>query len=121
MSDLMGHADFAALPCTLSISTEDGSGGQRGLVTDVLEPLLASATAGSVTIYACGPTPMMRACGELAKSHQDRCFVSLENNMACGFGVCLGCAVPKSSGGFSLVCHSGPVFESSEVDWEGLP
>jgi dihydroorotate dehydrogenase electron transfer subunit len=47
--------------------------------------------------------------------------VSLENQMACGFGVCLGCAVPRAAGGFALVCHDGPVFEAPAVAWAGLP
>ncbi|MBK7947948.1 MAG: hypothetical protein IPK00_04240 [Deltaproteobacteria bacterium] len=41
--------------------------------------------------------------------------------MACGFGVCLGCAAPRSHGGFALVCRQGPVFEAGEIDWAGLP
>jgi len=64
---------------------------------------------------------MMRACAELAAAAGVRCLVSLENNMACGFGVCLGCAVPLSEGGFALVCKRGPVLEAGEVAWEGLP
>ena len=49
------------------------------------------------------------------------CLVSLENPMACGFGVCLGCAAPRAEGGFSLVCKAGPVFDAREIAWEGLP
>jgi dihydroorotate dehydrogenase electron transfer subunit len=73
------------------------------------------------TVYAVGPTPMMRACAELAAAVGARCLVSLENPMACGFGVCLGCAAPRSGGGFSLVCRAGPVFAAQEIDWAGLP
>jgi dihydroorotate dehydrogenase electron transfer subunit len=47
--------------------------------------------------------------------------VSLENNMACGFGVCLGCAVPLAEGGFSLVCSDGPVFDAADIQWSQLP
>jgi len=57
----------------------------------------------------------------LAAEATVECFVSLENHMACGFGVCLGCAVPTSTGQFSLVCKDGPVFAASDVDWAGLP
>jgi dihydroorotate dehydrogenase electron transfer subunit len=64
---------------------------------------------------------MMRACAELAGARGARCYVSLENPMACGFGVCLGCAAPRRSGGFALVCRTGPVFAAQEIDWAGLP
>ena len=76
---------------------------------------------GIETGYACGPTPMMARCAEIAAGHAVRCFVSLENNMACGFGVCLGCAAPRSSQGYALVCREGPVFEADGIDWAGLP
>ena len=72
-------------------------------------------------VYSCGPTAMMRRCAELAADAGVRCLVSLENNMACGFGVCLGCAAPLSAGGYALVCCDGPVFEASAVRWDGLP
>lgn len=122
VADLMGHDDFAKLDVELEITTEDGSRGRHGLVTDALAPLLEAVTdPARTTLYSCGPTPMMRACAELAKPRGVRCLVSLENNMACGFGVCLGCAVPKREGGFALVCSSGPVFEAGEVRWEELP
>jgi dihydroorotate dehydrogenase electron transfer subunit len=117
-SDLMGHADFAALPLELEVATEDGSAGERGLVTELLERRL---TDPDVTVYACGPTPMMRRAAELATARGARCLVSLENHMACGFGVCLGCAVPRRDGGYALVCREGPVLEATAVDWAGVP
>lgn len=117
--DLMGVADFEALDLELSVATEDGSRGTRGLVTCLLEPVL-DAHPGAV-VYACGPTPMMRACAELAERRGRPCQVSLENTMACGFGVCLGCAIPLVEGGYALLCRRGPVFESSRVAWAGLP
>ena len=64
---------------------------------------------------------MMRRCAEIAAASDTRCVVSLENNMACGFGVCLGCAAPRPAGDYALVCRDGPVFEASEIAWEGLP
>lgn len=118
-ADLLGWSDFAALGCALVGATEDGSAGVQGLVTRPLEDCLREA--GRATVYAVGPTPMMRACAELAARHGARCVVSLENPMACGFGVCLGCAAPRSAGGFALVCRSGPVFDAREIDWAGLP
>jgi dihydroorotate dehydrogenase electron transfer subunit len=64
---------------------------------------------------------MMRRCAEIAGAHARPCCVSLENNMACGFGVCLGCAAPLRAGGFALVCRDGPMFDAAAMDWEGLP
>ena len=113
--DLMGEADFAALGVTLEVATEDGSRGRRGLVTALLESALA-ATSDAV-VYACGPTPMMRATAALADAAGRACWVSLENPMACGFGVCLGCAAPLREGGFALVCRDGPVLRAERVAW----
>jgi dihydroorotate dehydrogenase electron transfer subunit len=88
-------------------------------VTDLLEAALAEA--GPLRVYACGPTPMMRRCADLASARGAPACASLENHMACGFGVCLGCAVPVRGGGFALVCRDGPVFATGDVVWEGLP
>jgi dihydroorotate dehydrogenase electron transfer subunit len=118
-ADLMGLEDFSDLDVTLTVATEDGSRGAHGLVTAPLERLLAEDA--EAVVYACGPTPMMRACADLASGAGARCLVSLENNMACGYGVCLGCAVPRADGGFTLVCRDGPVYEAEEIAWEGLP
>ncbi len=121
--DLMGVADFEALPVEIGIATEDGSLGARGLVTALLERELASRAGdpAPLHVYACGPTPMMRRCAELCAERGVACSVSLENPMACGFGVCLGCAAPLAGGGFALVCRDGPVFDAARVDWAGLP
>ena len=117
-ADLLGRADFDSLGAALEIATEDGSAGHRGRVTDLLEAQLAGRHAARV--YACGPTPMMRAASELAARAGRPCLVSLENPMACGFGVCLGCAAPLRGGGVGLVCRDGPVFDAAEIDWRNL-
>ena len=118
-AELLGRADFEALERPLTLTTEDGSAGVEGRVTDALGPLL---DAGGVDcVYACGPTPMMYACWKQAERAGVACWVSLENNMACGFGVCLGCAAPLAAGGFALVCRDGPIFDAAQVDWKGLP
>ncbi len=117
-ADLMGRSDFEALGARVEVTTEDGSLGERGLVTAALERRLAGER--DAVVYACGPTPMMRASAALAERSGRPCFVSLENPMACGFGVCLGCAAPKRGGGFALVCRDGPVLDARVVDWERL-
>lgn len=116
--DLAIARDFAALPLRLRIATEDGSRGHAGLVTQLLAEELA--TSDPVLVYACGPTPMMRRAAEMAAAARQGCLVSLESPMACGVGVCLGCAVPLRAGGLGLVCRDGPVFEAARVDWEKL-
>ncbi len=120
-ADLMGRADFESLDGDLQVATDDGSEGSEGFVTDLLERELAAE--GAARVYACGPTPMMRRAAEIAEAAGLPCMVSLENRMACGFGVCLGCAVPRSESdeGYHLVCRDGPVFESGDLSWEGLP
>jgi dihydroorotate dehydrogenase electron transfer subunit len=123
--DLMGRDDYAALErVRVAIATEDGSLGAEGRVTTLLAPMLQGDSG--LTVYACGPTPMMAACAKLAAEAGARCFVSLENNMACGFGVCLGCAAPlavepDAPPAYALVCRAGPVFEAAEVAWEAMP
>ncbi len=116
--DLLGRHDFAALDVTLEIATDDGSEGARGVVTELLEAALEADDAARV--YACGPTAMMRRAAAMAAARRRPCVASLENPMACGFGVCLGCAVPLRAGGFALVCRDGPTFDAETVAWEGL-
>jgi dihydroorotate dehydrogenase electron transfer subunit len=117
--ELLAETDFRDQGVELRLATEDGSAGSRGLVTSLLEAVLREPAG--VRVYACGPTPMMRAAAELAASAGRPCHVSLENRMACGYGVCLGCAVPRASGGFELVCRDGPVFDAGRLAWEGVP
>ncbi|MBQ6753791.1 MAG: dihydroorotate dehydrogenase electron transfer subunit [Bacteroidales bacterium] len=94
----------------LSISTEDGSVGEKGLVT-----------ANSIlnndfdVVYCCGPTPMMKAVSEWAKERNIKCYVSLENRMACGIGACLCCVNETKDGHNVCVCTEGPVFNSMDI------
>ena len=106
------------------IATEDGSKGGRGLVTVPLERLLESPQRGnSLAIYACGPHGMMAAVARLAAQHQVTCRVSLEALMACGYGVCLGCATARPEGGYLYTCTEGPCADAAAVDWSqtGMP
>ena len=61
---------------------------------------------------------MMERVAQLAAAAGQPCVVSLENNMACGFGVCLGCAAPLAAGGYALVCRDGPAFDAGMIAWE---
>jgi dihydroorotate dehydrogenase electron transfer subunit len=97
------------------ITTDDGTSGEEGLVTH--HSILKPAKPGFDIIYACGPEVMMKAVGEYAENHGINCEVSLENTMACGFGVCL-CCVRKTVFGNKMVCTDGPVFKTSEIIWQ---
>ncbi len=95
------------------ITTEDGSAGRKGRVTDELRDLLASKSAGeSVRVYCCGPEPMMEAVGQLAAELQTPCEVSLETPMACGIGICFTCVAkvnqPDGSWDYRRTCVEGP-------------
>jgi dihydroorotate dehydrogenase electron transfer subunit len=98
---------------TLHLATEDGSHGDRGLVTDALRRRLGGRRPSR--ILACGPQPMLLAVRALAREHHVACHVSVEAPMACGVGACLGCAVPGRSVPYHYVCHEGPVFDAEEV------
>jgi dihydroorotate dehydrogenase electron transfer subunit len=104
-----------------TVTTEDGSRGRRGRVTEPLAEMLAEAEAGSVQLYACGPEPMLKAVTRLAREHGTPCQLALEAHMACGFGVCLGCVVPvrgaDGSQSYERVCMEGPVMEAEKLAW----
>jgi dihydroorotate dehydrogenase electron transfer subunit len=99
------------IPGELLITTEDGSRGTHGRVTAVVE----KATGN--TILTCGPNPMMKAVVEIARARNLSCFVSVEGEMACGIGACLGCAYPTVGGDkpYQYACVDGPVFDASKV------
>jgi dihydroorotate dehydrogenase electron transfer subunit len=98
----------------LTIVTEDGSLGEKGLVTSPVKDYLENHD-GSVQIYSCGPTGMLKAVNDLGMQGGIGGQLSLEAAMPCGFGVCLGCVVPLTAGGHARVCREGPVFEIGEV------
>lgn len=95
-------------------TTEDGSLGEKGYVTD--HPVYKSKLSAFDKIYACGPAPMMKAVAKDALAAGVFCEVSLENMMACGFGVCL-CCVEKTTSGNKCICTEGPVFNINELTW----
>ena len=97
----------------LHYTTDDGSQGTKGVVTD--HPLFSQLHKFD-RIYACGPLPMMKAVAREAKNAGVFCEVSLENLMACGFGVCLCCIEPTVKGNL-CVCTEGPVFNLNDLKW----
>jgi dihydroorotate dehydrogenase electron transfer subunit len=115
---------FTALGVRLVVTTEDGSRGERGRVTAPLERELgARARADDVTIYACGPTPMMRAVARLGAAAGRSVSVSLEPVMGCGMGGCYSCVVPVRQGAhshFVRSCIEGPVFDAGTLVWDAM-
>jgi dihydroorotate dehydrogenase electron transfer subunit len=118
------YADFfARLGASLHLTTEDGTRGERGRITAPLSRELATSSARAATIYACGPTPMMRAVAELGESAGRPVFVSLEQVMGCGMGGCYSCVVRVRRGEgshFVRSCLDGPVFNGRAVIWDAL-
>ncbi len=100
------------------IATEDGSAGQQGMSTDILNAFLTTMEKKThLALYACGPHAMLAAVSRIAIEHSIPCSVSMEERMACGLGVCMGCAVPMKAGGYKRACKEGPVFDAREVEW----
>ena len=110
---------------TLTITTDDGSAGQRGLVTDPLPALLERLRAGHV--FACGPMPMLAAVSRVAGQHGVPCQVAVEELMACGTGICFSCVVPVGDPArpgeparMARSCLEGPVFDGAAIAWGEL-
>jgi dihydroorotate dehydrogenase electron transfer subunit len=120
--DILCITEFERLGVETYVSTDDGTLGEQGLVTEVMEKYVVNNPAGK-TIFACGPFPMLKAVSSIAERLLIPCQVSLEAYMACGVGACLGCVVKgrnheEESPDYRCVCKDGPVFDSLELLWE---
>jgi dihydroorotate dehydrogenase electron transfer subunit len=122
---LLDAMEAKRLGHSLTLTTDDGSAGRRGLVTDPLGDLLARTGAGQV--YACGPMPMLAAVSRVAAAAGVPCQVAVEEQMACGTGICFSCVVPVGAGDGSpgptrmaRSCLEGPVFEGTAIAWAEL-
>jgi dihydroorotate dehydrogenase electron transfer subunit len=112
--------DFRRAGVTVHLSTDDGSQGHRGLVTDLIRPVVEQS-AQQCRIVCCGPEAMMKATTLLARELGLPCQVSLESPMACGIGICFSCVkkIRDASGNWDYrrTCVEGPVFEGEEVEF----
>jgi dihydroorotate dehydrogenase electron transfer subunit len=108
------HAAGAALLINTTVSTDDGSVGHHGLVTELLEDEL-DARADEIEVYACGPPAMLEAVRELCSGHEVPAQLALESGMACGFGACFGCVVPTVDG-YIRLCVDGPVLDGAKLE-----
>jgi dihydroorotate dehydrogenase electron transfer subunit len=120
---LAGVEDFRAAGIEVRISSDDGSVGRHGLVTELLAEVLdeASRSSGSVRIACCGPEKMMEAAARLAIHRDVPCEASLETPMACGIGICFSCVakVRQADGGwdYKRTCVEGPIFPAEKIVW----
>lgn len=121
--DILAVTEFERLGVETYVSTDDGSLGEEGLVTRVLERKLDKYPRSSV--YACGPMPMLEAVYKICHRRKVPLQVSLEALMACGVGACLGCVVKgvghaEDNPQYLCTCKQGPVFRAEQLDWSRL-
>ena len=106
----------------VTVTTDDGSAGVKGIVTDVLPDAIARVKAQ--VVYACGPMGMLRAVTEMAQHFQIRVQVAVEESMACGIGVCMTCVLPvvgeDGRSRFVRSCVEGPIFDGTRVRWRDV-
>jgi dihydroorotate dehydrogenase electron transfer subunit len=120
--DIICITEFERLGIETYVSTDDGTLGEEGLVTDVLDRYLEKSSAEK-SIFACGPIPMLKAVAEIAEKRGALCQVSLEAYIACGVGACLGCVIKgrnhsEESPDYRCVCKEGPVFDYKDLLWD---
>jgi dihydroorotate dehydrogenase electron transfer subunit len=101
----------------VQLATDDGSRGFRGTVIDLLKSFVHAGASRNAKLFGCGPTKMLSALSEFARTEGFDCELSLEGDMACGMGICQGCPVERADGKkkYSLVCVEGPTFNSNEI------
>ncbi|HEX7568957.1 MAG TPA: dihydroorotate dehydrogenase electron transfer subunit [Verrucomicrobiae bacterium] len=137
--DILCEKDFAAIGWEVRVATEDGSHGEKGFVTVPLlaelrssrgneaqtktgQSLLTSAaTHRKVKLFACGPTPMLKAVGKLAEEFNLPAELSMDEHMCCGVGTCLTCVTKIKTGDgweYQRTCTEGPVYDSRQILWE---
>lgn len=120
-SAILNAIEAKRICATAQFTTEDGSLGERGVVTDLMDKV--ADAAGSGVVYACGSMPMLRAVTAKAMERQLPVQVAVEESMACGTGVCMTCVLPvERSGGVRNVraCTEGPVLNGAKIRWDLL-
>jgi dihydroorotate dehydrogenase electron transfer subunit len=120
-NDVLKRGDFERFlgPHRCRYATDDGSLGRKGRVTELLQRALRGGTRYR-RVYACGPVPMFRELARLLAHANLEGSFAMESQMACGFGVCLGCVVPMADGRFATICKEGPCVPPTAIDWERL-
>jgi len=113
--DLLYINEFKTMGIDLRIATEDGSAGEKGLVTE--RAAREADKFEGATIFACGPEGLLKEIAKMSSQLKVPAQVSLERYMACGVGVCLGCVVKSRDGSYVRACREGPVFNAEDVEW----
>ncbi len=112
--------EFRNLGIETLITTDDGSYGRKGLVTDELVDFISSNVKSFMfpvtAIFACGPHEMLKRIAEISLRYKISTQISVEEKMACGIGACLGCPI-KTKSGYKMVCKDGPIFDTQEIVW----
>jgi dihydroorotate dehydrogenase electron transfer subunit len=136
-SDVIAVQDLTEYGAAVEVATDNGSAGHHGFVTELLrEKLEQAAKSGESpiqpTVYSCGPLPMLQRVAALCRDFNVQCYVSLEEAMPCGIGVCNGCVVPIHSSAhedadtvdgyarYKRICIDGPVLPAQDVDWSAF-
>ncbi len=118
---ILCEKDFRQMGCKIHLVTEDGSAGEKGLATDVLKGLNFTE---STVVYTCGPLAMIKNVHKICVEMDWLCYASLEAEMACGEGVCLGCVVPAKmeieNEMMARVCKEGPIFDTRVILWDRI-
>jgi dihydroorotate dehydrogenase electron transfer subunit len=119
-ADILCQQEFRALGWDVRVTTEDGSLGEKGLVTEPLQAELRRNAIGR-KLFACGPTAMLKAVGAIAGEFKVPAELSMDEHMCCGVGVCLTCVIPVKAGDgweYQRTCTEGPVFDARQIVWE---
>ncbi len=119
---LFGVEGVRASAVSVHVTTDDGSAGHHGRVTDVLPDVIARTAAA--VVYACGPMGMLEAVSDVAHAHGAVAQVAVEESMACGIGICMTCVLPvRGTDGVTRMlrsCVEGPVFRGDRVRWDAF-
>lgn len=123
---ILCEKEFKELGCEVMVSTDDGSRGFKGYVSELLKQRLLTIDCRLSTIYACGPKLLLKEISRISYQRNIPAQLSLESHMACGIGACMGCVIkvaraPERQSArdfeYKRVCKEGPVFEVQEIIW----
>jgi len=123
VEELWGERELSKLGGRVQIATDDGSCGQKGLVTNLLAAWLRENKNSAARVFACGPMPMLSAVAKLCLEARVEAQLAIETMMGCGFGICMGCPVVpaagvEKTGRYYLACLDGPVFAAKAIKFD---
>ncbi len=101
------------------VATEDGSKGYKGTSLDLFKQYIKKRVFNNAVVISCGPAAMLKKLSKICEQTKLPCYVSVETRMACGIGLCQGCAI-ETNKGYKRVCKEGPIFKADEICWEKI-